>query len=267
MDKAEAAGFGIALVGHAALLAALSLGFANAIQPVLNTPIEVSFVDELGLESAAPEISSAAPAPKLADIEGQLEPDNAPAEPVPAPIPQPLPKPTPPSPPQRTQPTPEKPASQKPAPPKEIKAPAKPATKPAANKPTGRLDGLLEGITDRASNSRSTSPPAATVSAAARSSLAAEIRRQLKPHWKAPTGADAELLRTELRISLARDGSVQDVDVVRTLGQTDSNRPQVKLHQEQAVRAVRLAAPFRLPADFYDAWKQINTNFDKRLAQ
>ena len=99
-------------------------------------------------------------------------------------------------------------------------------------------------------------------------SLAAEIRRQLKPHWKAPTGADVEQLRTELSIRLARDGSVTDVDVLRTSGQTASNRPQVKLHQEQAVRAVRLASPFRLPAEYYDAWKLLSPiGFDKRLSQ
>jgi hypothetical protein len=50
-----------------------------------------------------------------------------------------------------------------------------------------------------------------------------------------------------------------------TTGETPSNRRQVKLHQEQAVRAVRLAAPFNLPADFYDAWKVIRPTFDRRL--
>jgi outer membrane biosynthesis protein TonB len=267
MDRAEAGGFTLALAGHAALLAVLSLGFANAIQPPVNQPIEVSFVDEVGLESAAPEISSQAPAPKLAELEGPVEPDTAPPEP--APVPEPLAQPTPvPAPSKPVQPAPKKPAPQKPAPqkPAAAKPATKPATKPAA-KPSGRLDGLLDGISDRQSDSRATKPAAANISAAARSSLAAEIRRQLKPHWKAPTGADVEQLRTELRISLARDGSVSDVDVVRTSGQTDSNRPQVRLHQEQAVRAVRLAAPFKLPAEFYDAWKQINTTFDKRLAQ
>ena len=52
-----------------------------------------------------------------------------------------------------------------------------------------------------------------------------------------------------------------------TSGQTASNRPQVKLHQEQAVRAVRLASPFRLPAQYYEAWKQLRVTFDKRLSQ
>jgi hypothetical protein len=99
-------------------------------------------------------------------------------------------------------------------------------------------------------------------------SLRAEIKRQLKPHWKAPTGADAELLRTELSISLAPNGGVTHVEVLRTTGQTASNRPQVKLHQEQAVRAVRLASPFRLPAEYYDSWKLLSPiGFDRKLSQ
>ena len=134
-------------------------------------------------------------------------------------------------------------------------------------RPTGRLKGILSGISDSDSPSRSAAPPATAVGPAVKASLAAEVRRQLKPHWKAPSGADVEQLRTELSIRLARDGSVTDVDVLRTTGQTESNRPQVKLHQEQAVRAVRLASPFRLPAEYYDAWKLLSPiGFDKRLS-
>ena len=98
-------------------------------------------------------------------------------------------------------------------------------------------------------------------------SLARAIREQLKPHWKAPTGADAEQLRTQVTVSLSRSGAVAAIRDVKTTGITASNRSQVSLHQEQAVRAVRLAAPFRLPAEFYDAWKVIQPSFDRRLSQ
>lgn len=266
MDRAEATGFGVALAGHVALLAALSLGFASVTKmPVTNPPIEVSFVDEVGLESAAPVISREEPAAKLGEVEGPPEQDPPPLpepQPAPAPTPQPkvalpnpapAPKPKPAETPKRAAPAKSQPKA---APPKE-----------SSQRPTGRLSGLLSGVGDRETDSRSTAPPAANIGAAARSSLAAEIRRQLKPHWKAPTGADAEMLRTELQIGLARNGAVTDIEVLRTTGQTASNRPQVKLHQEQAVKAVRLAAPFRLPAEYYDAWKQLTTTFDKRLSQ
>lgn len=89
----------------------------------------------------------------------------------------------------------------------------------------------------------------------------------MRPHWRAPSGADAEQLRTVLAISLARDGSVDTIRVVRTTGQTDSNRGQVKLHQEAAAKAVRLAAPFILPSELYDTWKALELGFDRRLGQ
>lgn len=292
IDRAETAGLGIAAAGHVLLFAILSAGFLATQKPTpLERPsMEVQLVEEVALDSAAPVASNEAPAPKLAEIEGPVEP-APPEPPPPEPLPQPkqiAPTPPPPTPappkprpvpqPKAVKPAPAKPAPPKPAP-KERPAPARPAPAPKAAapksnaqpkqaRPTGRLSGILTGISDRDSPSRATTPPARTASAAVKSSLAGEVRRQLKPHWKAPTGADAEKLRTELSISLAPNGTVTNVEVLRTTGQTASNKPQVKLHQEQAVRAVRLASPFKLPAEFYDAWKLLSPiGFDKRLSQ
>ena len=62
MDRADAAGFGVAAVGHVALFAALSLGFATTRLPVPKSdPIEVELVDEVGLESTSPTLSAEAP--------------------------------------------------------------------------------------------------------------------------------------------------------------------------------------------------------------
>jgi outer membrane biosynthesis protein TonB len=298
MDRAEASGFGAAVAGHALLLAILSAGFASATRkPILTEPMEVAFVEEVGLESTSPAPTSEAPAPKLAEIEGPVEPElPPPPAPEPVPVPQPPaptpPAPTPPAPkvvqrPQlkveparptpRPQPPKAAPAKAKAAPPRPVAARpadrAQGAAVPNSNsksaaRPTGRLKGLLSGISDNDSPSRSVAPPAAKAGPAVQASLAAEVRRQLKPHWKAPTGADVEQLRTELTIRLAESGAVIDVDVIRTTGQNESNRPQVKLHQEQAVRAARLASPFRLPAEYYDTWKVLSPiGFDKRLSQ
>jgi outer membrane biosynthesis protein TonB len=316
MDRAEAKGFGAAIAGHALLIAILSAGFATATRkPILSQPMEVAFVEEVGIESTSPTPTSEAPAPKLAEVEGPVE---AEAPPPPAPEPVPVPSPPVPPPPAPTPPVPKvvprpqpkaEPVKPKPAPtpaptkaepvkPKPAPAPAPPKAAPvkaktaparpapanpaakapavsgatpgakSAAQPTGRLKGLLTGIGDTDNDSRSTTPPAAKAGPAVQASLAAEVRRQLKPHWKAPTGADAELLRTELTIRLAENGAVVDVDVIRTTGQNESNRPQVKLHQEQAVRAARLASPFRLPAEHYDTWKVLSPiGFDKRLSQ
>jgi outer membrane biosynthesis protein TonB len=265
MDRAEAAGLGVATAGHLALLAALSVGFAATRMPVPKSePIEVAFVEEVGLESTAPTPIVAEPAPLQAPEEGP----PAPAMPAPPPV-QPVPQPEPAARSQSPAPRPAaRSATSKPSPAPVTPAPARPAAaKPAAARPAGRLSGLLNGVSDRDTDSRSATPPAAAAGPAVQASLGAEVRRQLKPHWKAPTGADAEQLRTEVVISLGQDGRVADVRVVGTTGQTASNRPQVPLHQEHAVRAVRLASPFRLPAQYYEAWKQLRVTFDKRLSQ
>jgi outer membrane biosynthesis protein TonB len=253
MDRAEKTGFGIAAAGHLGLLAALSLGVAAThLPPPRQQPIEVSFVDEAAPVSQAPEASAEAPAPKLAEEAGPPEPAAPPPIPQAAPQSQPTPSPRP-VPPAVTAPAP---------------APAPPVARPA-QRSTGRLTGLLAGLSDSDSPSKVTKPPAATAGPAVEASLAAEVRRQVKPQWQkvVPTGADAESLRTEISLTLARDGSVLRADVVGTTGITASNRPQVALHQERARKAVMLASPFRLPADYYDAWKQINVTLDLRLSQ
>ena len=265
MDRAEATGLGVAIAGHGALLAALTLGLANAqLPPITNQPIEVSFVDETGLVSEAPVVSNEIPAPALGEVEGPPEPLPTLPEPVAQPQPQPTPAvvaPTPAPAPPRPQPQPKQKAA---APPK-----AQPkAAPPKQTQRTGNLKGILTGIGDSPSNSKATTPPAAKAGPAVQASLAGAVRRQLKPHWKAPTGADAENLRTELEITLARSGAVTGIRVLRTTGITASNRPQVALHQEQAKRAVRLASPFDLPDEYYDVWKVLSPiGFDKRLSQ
>lgn len=264
MDRAEATGFGVAVAGHVALLGVLFVGLATVKPPqVRSDPIEVSFVEEVGLESTAPVPASELPAPKLAELEGPPEPLAAPVpEPLPAP-PQIQPQPQPRVAAARPQPAPQ-PRPQPPRPTAKP-APAPPQQKAAAARPTGRLSGLLNGIGERQTQSKATTPPAAKAGPQVQASLGAEVRRQLKPHWRAPTGADVELLRTQLTVTLSRSGAVVSIDDISTSGQTASNRSQVKLHQEQAVRAVRLAAPFRLPPEYYDAWKVIRPTFDRRL--
>ena len=293
MDRTEATGFGIAFAGHAALFAALALGFASVRMPTpKNQPIEVSLVDEVALASVSPTPSQEAPAPQRGEIEGPAEP----TPPTPAPMPEPVPLPqVQPQPQPRVQPKAAPPAPAptprpvprprpKATPPAPKTAPPRPAAKTApaqanakssaasnraqpraAPRPTGNLDGLLKGVGSTPSQSKATTPPAATAGAREQSALRAEVQRQLKPHWKAPTGADAEQLRTVVTVTLSRSGAVVDIGDIRTTGVTPSNRAQVKLHQEQAVRAIRLAAPFRLPPDYYEAWKVIQPTFDRRL--
>lgn len=271
MQRAEATGLGVAAVGHVLLFGVLSLGLTLAPKPVppLTQPVDIQIVDEVGLTDTAPNPSPLEPAPSVAPEVGP--PIEAPMpEPITAPLPKVAPAPTPPK------PTPKVAApSPKPAPKPVTKAqPTPPRTKlaldlsrPQPQAPRGSRLGndFLKGVGDRPNTSTAQTPRAAA-GPAVEASLAREVLRQLKPHWKAPTGADAEKLRTTLSISLARDGTVAAVRVIETTGQTDSNRGQVRLHQEAAVKAVRLAAPFVLPTELYDAWKVLEpVGFDKRL--
>jgi outer membrane biosynthesis protein TonB len=294
VDRTEATAVGVAVAGHAVLLALLGMGFAPPDPTPKQAPIEIEMVtEEAALVSTAPSPSVEEPAPMLAPEEGTPAPAAA-EEPLPEPVPRieptPAPRvvPTPPRPAPTPTPAPRavpRPQPPRPAPPQPKSAPpaaSRPAPKAApkaappaaagqpkgtAARPTGRLNGLLSGLGARDTPSKATAPPAQAAGPAVQASLRAEIQRQLKPHWRAPTGADVEQLRTTVRASLTRSGAVASIGQVTTTGQTASNRSQVKLHQEQAIRAVRLAAPFRLPADYYDAWKEIAPVFDRRLSQ
>lgn len=283
MDRAERAGLGAALAGHVALIVWLSLAppAPPRLPDLANEPIEVTLAGEVAPVASAPDPSprsAAAPAPAHA---AQT------AEPEPAPLVQPKPVPPPPAP--KAVPPPRLEAKPKPipkAPPQpaakprpvakaESKPAAKPASRPAPAAKPQRTSGLsrsiVTGLSDAPPSRAATgsgATPAAQAGPAVQSSIAAEVRRQLKPHWKSPSGADVELLRTTLIVELNRDGSLSGEPRLKSQsGVNDSNRSQARLHVDQAIKAVRLAAPFNLPERYYDVWREITPTFDKRLSQ
>ncbi|MBU1252845.1 MAG: TonB C-terminal domain-containing protein, partial [Alphaproteobacteria bacterium] len=144
-------------------------------------------------------------------------------------------------------------------------APARPAQASGGS----RLgENFLEGAGSSTSTSE-TRVPASQIGASAKASIIQAIIRQIRPHWSAPQGVDAELLVTQLSFRLNPDGSLNGRPrVVSQSGVTDSNRPQQDLHAERAIRAVQLAAPFDLPAEYYNAWQTIDgARFDRNLAR
>ncbi|MDX3899089.1 MAG: cell envelope biogenesis protein TolA [Sphingobium sp.] len=228
------------------------------------------------------------------------EPEPAPAPPPPKPAPPRKPvekaKPKPPAPPKAAEkakpkpPAPQKAAGKpKPRPEKAKPTPAKakPATTPAkakskanapakasgagkAEKPRGSLLGkdFLKGIESETPAARSDAPPAAAMGPAQKSALDAELRRQLKPHWRPPSGADADKLVTLLEVRLDKSGRVIGTpEVIDQQGVTASNRPQAQIHAERAIQAVKLASPFRnMPPQYYEQWKWLRPlRFDARL--
>jgi outer membrane biosynthesis protein TonB len=143
---------------------------------------------------------------------------------------------------------------------------AKPSDKPAGGSRLGA--DFLKGLSPQGAGKAQT-PPGQVAGPAVRASLASAISRALKPNWRVPQGVDVDELVTVLSFDLNKDGSLAGpVRVVTQSGITDSNRAQAHIHAENAIRAVKLAAPFALPPEYYDAWKHVTAfRFDRNLAQ
>jgi len=248
LSHEERIGLAVSLTGHAALLGVLL--FRPASGDVVMPPdrIEVTLSDDVGLISTSPEPSIEAAADVAPTIGETGEPEPQVAKPLPVP---------------------DRPAI----------APVRPepVTKPTSQAPrrierTGgsRIGSdFLEGTPGAQSSGSSTSPMAEAMGPRVQAALSGAITRQLKPHWTAPPGVDAEQLVTILAWNLNEDGSLAGRPrVLRQLGVNDANRAQAPRHAELAIRAVQLAAPFDLPAEYYDSWKRIASfRFDKRLSQ
>lgn len=254
----------LAAVGlHLLLVAVLALQWSMSPPPVTQR-MTVSLASEVGLEATAPDPvpeSRAAIAPTLAESSAP-EAEPAPAETRAA-------TPPPPRPTTRQ-------AAREPAPSREPSRPDRqptrePPRQPARDEPAGgsRIgEKFLEG-SGSSTTTDETRIPASRIGASAKASIIQAIVRQIRPHWTAPSGADAELLVTELAFDLNEDGSLKGRPrVLRQSGVTDTNRAQQALHAERAIRAVQLAAPFDLPDEYYEAWKSIRgARFDRNLSR
>ncbi len=296
MDRADRTGLGIALVGHVLLFGALSVSLMRPVPklPPLNPPIEVALVDAKSLTTAAPDaVREASPPPEENAAPSTAAP--APPEPVAAPPP-PKPVPAPPQP--KAAPKAPMTAAEKPAP----KAAPKPAAKVAAKpKPApaqktatapqkkaataavaqprpSRLGGLGAELsqaagkenqrpgTGRGASEKGSGTPTAKTAAQLEASFIQAMFAKLRKYWRAPTGVDAELLKTNLVVTLNRDGTVGSITVTSQSGDNENNANLKALHAERAINAVRRAAPFELPPEHYAIWQSLGPiTFDKRL--
>ncbi len=278
LRREERIGLGIALALHVALAVALLTQPATrkSLPPVEKMTVNLS--TDVGLEATAPE-----PVPEsAAAIAPTLSPEPAPpveAQPLTAAQPIERPQPVATTPP-RPKPVPRATATQRAKPEKPSTDPRRRPDAPASQtrstptpkpKPAGGsrigADFLPGGGTS--TTTRETRTPASEIGASAKASLVQAISRQLRPHWKPPSGPDVEKISTYLRFRLNEDGSLAGrPEFVRQSGVNDTNRPQSERHKELAIRAVQLAAPFDLPAEYYNAWKLVGPfEFNLDLAQ
>ena len=85
------------------------------------------------------------------------------------------------------------------------------------------------------------------------------LRAQLVECWNLPIGwTDPSEVRVVLRLFLNPDGTVAGQPRIE-------EAPQGRYSQtapESAIRAVRRCAPYNLPREKYEAWKEIRVRFD-----
>ncbi len=259
LAREEKLGLAVAAFAHIALFAALILKDDSHPAYEMSERINVSLATEVSLESTAPDPSSNPAASAAPELSEEPQPDPAPV--VEQQVTQPVaeqPRPPVQERSQVAQPTVERP--QQPAP-RQTQAPA-----PREQSSGTRLnERFLEGMSDGDGRE---GDPGDRPNPQQQQSILAAIVRQLKPHWNPPSGLEVDRLQTVVRFRLNRDGSLNgNPEVLRTDGQTSSNRAQVRRHQEQAVRAVRLAAPFNLPERFYSGWRTVEMDFNQDLAR
>lgn len=268
LSTEERVGIGVAVGLHVALAVALTMHATRDMEvPEPQQRIVVSMANEVSLESTAPD-ASAQPAAALAPVVTEIpEPMvQPPVEPLVRPEPEPRPTAQPTS--RRPAPTPS--ASRRPTATPSSRPTQRPTTRPTT-RPSSRPSGgtvrsEFEEFGRGSEPSNDSGTPAATFGAAERASLASAITRQLRPHWSAPSGVDVELLVSRVNWRLNRDGTLNGSPTCRTLsGINESNRPQASVHCERAIRAVRTAAPFNLPEQFYSRWASLEWDFDRRL--
>lgn len=256
MDRAEATGFGVAALGHAALFAALALGFAKATQPpAMSSPIEVSFVDEIGLESAVTEVTTEPPAQSVAPEMGP--PEEAAPAPAPSPEPQPVQKPA------------LKQAATKPAPVQPAKPKASQSGTAKATRGSRLGDDFLKGIGNDPSPSRSQKPAGTVLSAQALAGIKSAIERQIQPcaNRQVNPGPGANEILVTLNIRLNRDGSLaRRPSVVGTRGVTDRNSRYEERVKDLAIASYVGCSPLRgLPEEYYQTpkggWANLNMSY------
>ena len=261
---------------HLALLAGLSLtwsmqesNFPSFSEAVPVEIVEVSDVPRIteppkpSMEAAPQEMVEAA-APEVSPTDAP-PPEPEPVKAAPTPPPSPVPAPDAKTPP----PEPKKPE------------PAKADAKPKAVKKADRtfeaqeLSNLIDkslpkarrkplDTSEFAKSIEKSLPKGAKLDARATATLEQAIRAQVAPCWNPPIGGeDVRNMTVVLRIELNKNGAVVGMpEVLDQTGITPGNQAYARAFADSARRAVIRCSPLQLPAEYYDAWKLFELNFD-----
>jgi len=242
LDRAEWTGTGAALLFHVVLIGALSLSLAHVSSVPEPPAMDVEFVEDVGLTSAAPQTVATPPPPSQAPEIGEAEP----VEPVP--VIQPKPQPS------------------------IVPTPAKP--RPIQIKPAPRVSRIgsdfLKGIEDDdlAPRAGPSKPVAPTFSAKAQQSVGNLIMKQAEPcaNRQPFIGEGANTLRLTVYLRFARSGRLLAQPAVLGIsGDPELRGKYGDLLEDQVRRIFADCAPFRLPAELYDTpsggWKEFKFSY------
>lgn len=95
--------------------------------------------------------------------------------------------------------------------------------------------------------------------------LAQKVREQVMPCWNPPAADGVGLASVRLRFRLDREGRVIGQPVQSgSDGQTSANAAYVNLLTNSGRRAVMLCAPLKLPPELYEAWAEVEVEFEPR---
>jgi len=263
-DETLVAGVAVAISLHVLVFLALMFTFARL------HPLDIS-------DESAPvvPVDLVTIAPKT-NIIPQVQKQPTPAPQV---TPQPIvqPKVAPPVPQEDTEPAPDTAPSEPkvttpPPPPVPVPRPHTTPQPEAKKQPADNLNALLNKVL-----SGSSAPPNARISnrntsafgnqTAMTADLQDALRSQIRPCWSPPVGAPhPEQLVVDFDLFLNPDGSVaQAPQLSADSASTAASNPYVRAAADAARRAIYECAPYKLPADKYALWREINPfRFDPR---
>lgn len=243
-ERGEWGGAALALLLHVALIAAMSTSLATIGAKPEPPAMEVELVDEVALDSAAPQ---SVPTPAASE---PPPPEQA--------LPQPQPTVAPPPPQPRAVPSPT--ARPRPQPPRPQQRPS-----PRAGIGDDFLKSLDDDLAPRNTPAR---PAAAVYNATARASIASSIAAQAQrcADREPFIGEGADRVRLTVRLNFARSGRLAGPPRVTGLAGDSGLRAKYgDLLEDQVRRIFTDCAPFRLPADLYDTddggWKQTTITY------
>ena len=271
--RTDQKGFGLAVVAHLLLFAALTIGIAKRVPPVQppQEAMDVQLVDAVGLRSAAPNPATEAPqemqAPDQAPPQEAPPPAPSPTPPQPKPV-QEKPQPTPPSPTPALKPKPKPPQKALTDILKDVRATAKSeqagsdARAKADRASSEKVGALLKGVIGASAGKGETAR--AAITGPAMNGLLQELARQLRRCYDLGglAGTPAMTIVTVLHIQYKADGSVAAVpQVIDQTGFSSENRAYAQQIAEVARRAVLRCQPVHLPAEYYSFWGDLNVRF------